>query len=135
MDVRFTVYAKPEPQGSIRTFMVKGRPIATTDNKGLKSYRQQVSIAAITAMNEQKGELILRKVPVRLFVSFFFGRPASKSKKALPVVKPDIDKLCRAVGDALSGICYADDSQIVELWAQKNYEAPDRTIIEVSSLL
>jgi hypothetical protein len=37
------------------------------------------------------------------------------------VVKPDLDKLVRAVGDALTGILYRDDAQIVSLNASKRF--------------
>lgn len=134
MTVQFTVYAKPEPQGSIRAFMIGGRPRLTSDNKDLKSFRQQVSLAALTEMREAKKELILRKVPVRLTLTFFFSRPLSKSKKAHMTVLPDLDKLIRSVGDALSGICYADDSQVIEVNASKAYEQPERVIVQVESL-
>ena len=134
MTVKFTVYAKPEPQGSTRAFVIKGRAVTTSTNKNLKCYRQQVSLSAVAAMNEPGAELILRKNPVRLTVAFYFSRPVSKSKKAFPTVKPDIDKLIRAVGDALTGICYADDSQIIDVQAFKFYDSPERTVIEVSQI-
>lgn len=134
MLISFTVYAKPEPQGSSRAFIPKGwkRPIVTSDNKGLKSYRQQVSIVALEAMREARAlEQIPSKAPMSLTLRFYFKRPKSKSKKATPTVRPDIDKVCRAVGDALSGICYQDDSQITSLHAEKYYGEPERTEIQV----
>ncbi len=131
--IKFTVFCKPEPQGSTRAFMRKGMkfPVVTSDNKNLKSFRQQVSIAAITAMNEGHYTRIPKKVPVDLTLTFYFQRPASKSKKAFCVVKPDLDKLCRSIGDALTGICFDDDSQITDLFARKFYGDPERAEIEV----
>ena len=38
--------------------------------------------------------------------------------------KPDIDKLVRLVLDALTGIAYVDDSQVVLLYAEKSYVHP-----------
>jgi crossover junction endodeoxyribonuclease RusA len=115
----------------MKAFMRKGMrfPIVTSDNKDLKSYRQQVSVCAIGAMNG--NAMISRKTPVDLTVRFYFQRPASKSKKASAVVKPDIDKLLRAVGDSLTGICFEDDSQITDVQANKRYGIPERTEIEV----
>lgn len=132
--IRFIVYAKPEPQGSARAFMPKGwnRPVITSDNKDLKSYRQQLSIEAIAAVQKATLQMFPAKVPVSLTVRFYFQRPKSKSKKAYAVCRPDIDKLCRSVSDALSGICYHDDSQVTMLRAEKHYGQPERTEIEVS---
>lgn len=41
-----------------------------------------------------------------------------------PPVRPDLDKLARAVGDALTGVCYRDDAQVVNLCAAKYYVMP-----------
>lgn len=41
-----------------------------------------------------------------------------------PTVKSDIDNLCKAIFDALNGIAYDDDKQIVELTARKFYGEP-----------
>src|ERR1017187_9015348 len=103
MRVMFTVYAKPEPQGSTKAFMRKGArfPVVTSDNKNLKSYRQQVAIVALGAMRDAKLEPIERKMPVEMSLRFYLARPASKSKKASPVVKPDLDKLVRGIFDAI----------------------------------
>jgi Holliday junction resolvase RusA-like endonuclease len=60
-----------------------------------------------------------------------FERPKSHSTKSglakgaplQPIYKPDLDKLTRAVGDALSINCHLlqDDSQITEIKATKRY--------------
>jgi Holliday junction resolvase RusA-like endonuclease len=74
--------------------------------------------------------------PVRVEIDFYLPRPASIkiSKRPLPIVPPDLDKLCRAVLDGLGqglngksgdGLLWGDDSQVVELLASKFY-ADDR---------
>lgn len=129
--IKFTVFCRPQPQGSSRAFVVKGRPIITSDNKNLKSFRQQASIATITAMNEGHHERICKPRPVDLTVAFYFRRPASKKKAVALTVKPDIDKCVRSLADALTGICFDDDSQITDLYARKLYGEPERVEIEV----
>lgn len=42
-------------------------------------------------------------------------------KRAMPTVPPDLDKLIRAALDALTGIVYLDDSQVVEIRSSKSY--------------
>lgn len=56
---------------------------------------------------------------------------ASKVKQAKmmdgtirPTTKPDIDNICKIIFDALNGIAYDDDSQIVLLTAEKKYGEP-----------
>ena len=40
------------------------------------------------------------------------GRPSVSKKKRFPVTSPDLDKLCRAVGDALEKTVLVNDAQI-----------------------
>ena len=58
--------------------------------------------------------------PVTMRIDFFFPRPA-KPKYAQPTYKQDLDKLVRAVLDALPGIAYHDDGQVCDLRATKHY--------------
>lgn len=129
--IKFTVFCRPQPQGSSRAFMVKGRPIITSTNKNLKSFRQQVSLVALAAMRAGQHTKIQKNVPVDLTVTFYFQRPASKKKSAAMTVRPDCDKLLRSLGDSLTGICFDDDSQITDVCARKLYGEPERTEVEV----
>ena len=61
--------------------------------------------------------------PVELEVMFYLDRPSSVStvKRPYPTVPPDLDKLIRGVGDALTGVVYDDDSQVIRTLAWKTY--------------
>jgi Holliday junction resolvase RusA-like endonuclease len=71
--------------------------------------------------------------PIRVRLSFVMPRPAATPKRRTPpaIKRPDIDKLTRAVNDALSGICWRDDSQVVDQHATKRLAERD----EVSGVL
>ncbi len=56
------------------------------------------------------------------------------SAPKLPTTAPDLDKLCRSIGDALAGICYLNDSQIVDLHVSKFYGESFRTEILIEDL-
>lgn len=130
----FTVYGKPQPQGSSRAFMVKGRPVITSTNKNLKSWRQEVAITAQSALALSGESIIARPYAVNLRVDFYFDRPQSLKKSIAENTKrPDVEKLCRGLADALTGIAYEDDAQINELTARKLYGSPERSEITVSS--
>lgn len=71
-------------------------------------------------------------------VNFRFPIPKSRrrGKRALKVgephvSKPDVDKLCRAIGDALTGSVIADDALIFCWHARKVYCAPGNEGVEV----
>ena len=59
--------------------------------------------------------------PLYVDVTFWMPRP-QRPKYSLPAVKPDADKLCRALGDAMttSGLI-KDDARITTWHARKRY--------------
>lgn len=141
--IKFTVYARPEPQGSAKGFVFQGkfgakpRAIITTSNSKLKPYRQELTHTAMAAIKDggHPTPMAAKHVPVSIVLDFFLERPASIPKKRTHlVVKPDIDKLVRANLDALTGVIYADDAQVVELSVRKHYGTPERAEISATVL-
>ena len=93
-------------------------------NKKLPHWRKTVKFAALEAMNNQPWEKL--DEPVKLVLTFFLPRPQSPKHKQYPASKPDLDKLARAVNDALTeaGV-WKDDSLVVELVARKLWTKHD----------
>lgn len=50
--------------------------------------------------------------------------------KIRPTKKPDIDNIIKAVLDALNGVAYKDDTQVVQVMATKKYG--DKAFVEVA---
>jgi hypothetical protein len=130
----FTVPGVAAPQGSKRAFRTKSGRIALVESSAkLKPYRSSVALAAVAAGTK------VCDGPIRMVVTFTFERPKShyvasgslRSTAPDYPAKPDLDKLCRAVGDALTGVVYHDDSQIVEWSARKCYADTSCTVISV----
>jgi Holliday junction resolvase RusA-like endonuclease len=111
----------PVPQGSMKTWIHNGKPIITSASKGLKEWRRLVADQASTAM-QGRAPIPKETHAVSIALIFFLPRPASalKSQRA-PRTAPDIDKLVRAVFDALTGVAYEDDSQVIHLVSSKEY--------------
>ena len=134
-EIRFTAYVHPEPQGSVKGFVLKGkwgakdRAILTSTNKNLKPYRGQVTREAVVAL-EAAGfpqPMAGKQVPVSMTMDFYFAKPPSIPKKRTEMsVRPDVSKLVRATEDSLTGLLYADDAQVVESIARKHYGTPER---------
>ena len=112
----FTVYGKPEPQGSARAFVVKGRAVVTSANPNIKGWRDLIASEARVQMQG------LPPVggPVEVRASFYLPRPKSV-KRVRPTVKPDLDKLARGVLDSLTNVVYRDDAQVTNLQVSKHY--------------
>jgi Holliday junction resolvase RusA-like endonuclease len=117
--IAFTVYGVPIPKGSTKAFFVKslGRPIVTNANKKTKPWAQQITS---TASASYRGPVL--EGPLAVILRFYMPRPKSLPKKIVAHVrKPDCDKLTRSVLDALTGVIWRDDSQVVLLTASKAY--------------
>lgn len=108
---RFFVKGRPVPQGSLK--FIHGRPIHE------RAADLAVWRADIARMAEQNGcRNVDKACTVKL--DFIFAKPKSV-KRALVTVRPDLDKLIRAVLDGLTGTAFIDDSQVIEVMAQKRY--------------
>ncbi len=127
--VRFDVSSLPIPQGSTRAFVVNGKPIITSTSKGLNSWRRLIADRA----QDRVSAPIEGAVAVTL--GFRLPRPKSAPKKKwiYPSKRPDLDKLVRAVLDAITNVIIADDSQVVSLTATKDY-GPPGVMIQVDEI-
>jgi crossover junction endodeoxyribonuclease RusA len=107
------VAGRPAPQGSHR-HVGGGRLVESS--AGVGPWRDLIGWRARALL---RGRLI--DGPVRVSTAFVMPRPRATPRGATPpaVKRPDVDKLARAVLDALTGVIYADDSQVVDLTASK----------------
>jgi Holliday junction resolvase RusA-like endonuclease len=134
--IAFTVYGKSEPQGSSKAFIVGGKARITSANSKLKPFRSEVTRVAIEAVKGKApscvGPLFVHHEAVKASLIFYFRRPSSIPKRRDHyVVKPDIDKLCRAICDGLTGVVWHDDAQVVSMFAVKKYGDVERVEIFV----
>jgi crossover junction endodeoxyribonuclease RusA len=119
MHIDLLVEGVPVPQGSFR-HVGNGRIISA--NPKLNTWRDTIAqqIATQTAHR-------LIEAPIRLQLVFTLPRPKSVpiGRRATPTTKPDLDKLTRAVMDAISLERYCqvikDDSLVTDLHAAKRY--------------
>ena len=117
--VELFVPGQPIAQGSKRHV---GNGVIIESNHGpLKLWRNRVALSA--------GELIRGHTwqfdrPIAVDLTFVFPRlkNAPKHKPTKPKTSaPDIDKLIRAVFDALTSVLFNDDAQVVDVFARKRY--------------
>jgi crossover junction endodeoxyribonuclease RusA len=120
----FEVRGIPIPQGTARAFVAGGRAYLATDanrtNSPIGSWRSAIRDTAQRVMGEQP----LIAGPVEVTATFAMPRPASLPKRVTqPDAKPDLDKLARALLDAMTGVVIRDDAQVVGLQLRKRYDS------------
>jgi Holliday junction resolvase RusA-like endonuclease len=119
-DCEFFVPGIPVPKGSAKGFYIKSiqRVVITQDNE--KKQKPWASMIAVLA--RKAGVMFIQDGPVIIDLVFYFQRPKGhfrtngELRPTAPVhktTKPDEDKLRRCVMDALTGIAYHDDSQVI----------------------
>jgi Holliday junction resolvase RusA-like endonuclease len=120
--ITFDVLGTPVTQGSTKAFVVGKRAIVTHDKrKPLMDWRGDIAHAAA---NASCGQFAARGVPVTVVATFRLQRPKSAPKRVTsPTTKPDLDKLSRSLLDALTGVLWADDSQVELLHVTKRFAA------------
>lgn len=146
MVIRFDILGRPAPRGSKRAFPIRRKDgslgVAVSDTTGERG-RLWMAMVQEAARSALPANWVPGSGPVRLCVLFQLRRPKShytskgavkSSAPARPTVKPDLTKLLRAVEDALTGVAWRDDSQIVCQLAIKDYADADKTSVVIEFL-
>ena len=119
------VHGTPVPQGS-KTAFVRGGHAVVTEGKGPgrenhAAWRQAVATAARDWQDQHRQPLFDEPLSVRLTFRLHRPKSVSVTRRPYPAVKPDLDKLERAVLDALTGVVLVDDALVVDLHSIKRY--------------
>lgn len=137
--IRLEVIGVPEPQGNKTGFVRGGKVVMVegkTDDarKRFKSWRD--GVAAEAKAYQVTHRLALIDEPVELGIVFRMPRPRSAPKRRIwPDTRPDIDKLERAVLDALTGTLLVNDSRVVVVTKRKIYavDEPPGCVITIDT--
>jgi len=119
-------------QGPPRPWTVytkRGKPSQSFQN--LQVYQAQIQAAIVN----QVGKLELIEGPVKLIMTFL-REANTRPSKAPPITRPDLTNYEKAAEDALTGLLFVDDSQVVEKHCSKGWcpDADGRTYIVVEEL-
>lgn len=146
-EISFTVVGTPRTAGSKSIGRTRtGGAFIRGAGKYEKQWRSQVTDAA----RESHANRPLIYGPVALHLAFYFARPKShlSLRKGEPVgvrpsaptrhtQKPDCTKMTRALEDALTGVIWQDDSQVIVQTVSKhwaNVGDPSRAEVRVCTL-
>lgn len=124
--ITFIVEGKPQGKARARTFYDKrvGKMQSITPEQ-TKDYESLIRWSYKAAGGKYLGEKL-----ISVDIQAFYPIPKSFSKakrndaifeRIRPTTKPDLDNCAKAVLDALNGVAFYDDSQVVDLTIRKFY--------------
>jgi Holliday junction resolvase RusA-like endonuclease len=128
--IEFFVPGEPQGKARARTYLPKGskKYRSVTPDK-TRMYEVLIRNAFLRAW-KNKEMPFPKDRPVRICVTAYYTPAASTSKRKLaqmqaglllPLKKPDLDNVIKAVCDALNKYAYHDDAQIVSITCSKAF--------------
>lgn len=135
MELNFTVKGKAKAKQS---FKIAKNGIKYTP-RDIVEYANLVKLCFMTAYPQWQAWTLKNK-PLTVVIDVYRAMPQSFSKKAQekalageirPTTKPDCDNLAKNINDALNGIAYPDDSQIVSLTVNKFFDYFERVEVRI----
>ena len=137
--IEFTVPGEPKGKGRPR-FSRVGKFTKTYTDVKTKMYEEKIASAARLQMYPNEP----LETPLSITLIFHIGVPKSYSKKRTtdcltgkewPTKKPDVDNIAKAFLDAMNGIAYKDDVQVIRLHAYKKYSIDPHVHITIHEVL
>lgn len=134
MIVRFDIIGEPKGKGRHRAAVVGGK-IRTYTPAETASYENLVKVMYM----QQVGNKRLTGA-IQANITAFYKVPKSWAKKRKqsaafgeerPQTKPDCDNIAKIILDALNGIAYEDDKQVVCLSVNKYYSENTQAFVTV----
>jgi Holliday junction resolvase RusA-like endonuclease len=125
--VTFKVDADPVGKQRAR-YAKRGNFVQTYTPDKTRNYESLIKEAAIEAMGSSEP----LETPVNLYLYIRAPIPKSLPKKRIeaclnglekPIKKPDASNVLKSVEDAMNGVVYKDDSQIVNIHVSKVYSS------------
>lgn len=135
--IKFRIPGKVQPQGRPRA-SVRGGHVRMYDPPKSREYKKHVKqVAEDYAPSEPlEGPLHVRMTFSRQYLKSWTKRQRMDAEDGIlmPITRPDLSNLCKGIEDALNGIMWKDDSQIIELMLAKIYSDEDYAEVEIRTL-
>jgi Holliday junction resolvase RusA-like endonuclease len=132
--VTFTVPGHPRGKGRPRTAVIGGHARVFTDSK-TRAEEGAIRVIAAAAMQGRlpyEGPIVLRLCAYQQIPPSWSNRKraAAEAGQVVPVGQPDLDNFVKMT-DALNGIVWRDDSQVVSAIVHKRYSERPRLSLDI----
>lgn len=122
------VEGKPIPQGSLNPMPYRRKNgkmgVNVFQKPELLQWREKVA-KEVASHNESKV-FYVKETPVLIDLEFRILKPKSAKRKEPCCKGIDLDKACRAILDALTGVVYDDDCQVCRIRTLKEYVTDEK---------
>lgn len=138
MQLEFHIFGKAKPKQSFR-YTRFGHRYTPSD---VKQYAKDIQRTFASNYPNWLPSMFFEK-PLKVELTVYISMPKSFSKikkqrahtgELRPLVKPDCDNISKNILDALNGIAYPDDKQIVELTIKKYYGNSDLVNVKIEDI-
>ena len=129
--MRFTIRGKPQGKARPRFNTYTGRTY-TPSKTG--AYEKFIALC----YRQAGGKLLDGAIRIDIKAYYPIAKSHTKKNKAAmesgeikATIKPDVDNVAKAVLDALNGLAFDDDKQVVRLEVSKRYDHEARVEVEI----
>lgn len=139
MMLNIFIPGKPQGKGRARAFKTRSGHIGHYTPEKTRTYEGLIQTHAIEAL----GVVRATRRPIKLSLLINYEIPQGWQKWKIqaacegliaPTIKPDADNVVKAVKDALNGVAWKDDCQVVMMDIQKQYSITPGLLIQVTKL-
>ena len=131
------------------SFMVAGKPQAKQRPRFTSSGHVYTApetanyenLVKLSYREKYGGMMLKNAIQADITVSVSIPKSVSKKKywemdagRLFPTKKPDCDNIIKSILDALNGVAYDDDKQVVKVSCVKKYGNKDGVLVELSEL-
>jgi len=140
MKIAFEIPGKATPKARGRTVRPKNGKVRTYTPEPTINYE---NLVRYTYWQKYVNVKFPDDAPLTMCIHVFHPIPKGTSAKKQeimkaglirPIVKPDITNIAKSIEDALNGLAYRDDSQIVESHIRKYYSDIPRVYVEITQI-
>ncbi len=134
-EYRYTIPGPAVPQGRPRFSRRGGRPYDPQKSRKYKAYVRQCVLEQGAPEEPLSGPVSLRVFEYRAIPKSWSARKrqAAQNGDIWPTSRPDLDNVKKAVQDALNGLIWRDDAQVVWGMEFKAYDETPRVEIIIWS--
>lgn len=125
--ITLTFNMEPVPKAAARTTFGDGKVHSFNPDKTTRAMAFIKAEAISWANNHGVTSFPIyeARLPLLATASFLRSRPKSLPKRVThPAVAPDLDNYAKCLFDALKGVIFDDDGQIVSMLLEKEFAAP-----------